>query len=65
VDRRGGETVGNLVFGREARYLPAREIGTVIGDDGMRKPEVTHNVLPEKFDNLLSCDVGRGTASPT
>jgi len=26
----------------------------------MRKPEATHNILPEEFDNLLPYDVGEG-----
>ena len=25
----------------------------------LRKPEVVHDVLPEKFDNFLTCDVGK------
>ena len=28
------------------------------GVDGMRKFEVTHDVLREEFNNLLPCDVG-------
>jgi len=58
-----GDTVGDLVLGTETCYLLACEIGPVVGDDGMKKPEAMHNVLPKKFDNLLPCDVERGTAS--
>ena len=57
MDSRGGETVGDLVLGTEARYSPAREIGSVVGDEAMRKPEAAHDVLSEEFDNLLSCDI--------
>jgi len=50
--------VGDLVL-ETARYLLARKIGPVVGNDGMRKPEATHEVLPEGFDNLLPFDVGK------
>ena len=63
MDSRGVEIMGDLVLETEARYLPTREIGPIVGDDGMRKPEVAHDVLPEEFDNFLPCDIGRGTAS--
>ena len=50
--------MGDLIFGTERHHLPAREVGPVIGDDGMRKPEMTHCVLPREFDNLFFHDAG-------
>ena len=52
----GGEPMGDLVFGTEARHLLARKVGLIVGDDGMRNPEVAHNILLEELDNLLTCD---------
>jgi len=54
----GGESMGYLILRAEARHLPAHKVGPVVRDDGMRQSEVIHNVLPEKFNNLLPCDVG-------
>ena len=39
-------------------YLLA--ISPVVEDNGKRKPEATRDVLPEEFDNLLSCDLREG-----
>jgi len=33
--------VGDLVLGAQARHLPARKVGPVVGDDGMGKSELT------------------------
>jgi len=50
--------VGDLVLGTEVCYLPTREICLAVRDDGMRKLGEANDILPEKFDNLLSCDIG-------
>ena len=50
--------MGDLLLGTEACHLLAREVGPIVGDDGVRKPEVAHDILPEELDNLLPCDVG-------
>ena len=52
------ETVGDLILETEACYLLTHEIGPDVRNDGMRKPEATHDILPEKFNNLMPCDVG-------
>ena len=49
--------MGDLVLRAEARPLPTRKIGPVVGDDGMGKSEATNEVLPEEFANLLPCDI--------
>jgi len=49
--------MGRLVLGAKARHLPTHEVGPVVEDDGMRQFDVTHDVLPEEFSNLLSYDV--------
>ena len=54
---RGGESVGDLIFGTETCHLLAGEFCPVVGDDGMRKPNVTYNVLPEELNYPLSCDI--------
>ena len=33
---KGGESVGDLVFGTEAYHLFAGEVRPIVGDDGMR-----------------------------
>ena len=48
--------MGNLVLGTEARHLLAREVGPIVEDDGMRKPEAAHKICPKELD-LLPCDV--------
>ena len=53
----GGESVGDLIFCTEACYLLADEVYPIIRDDSMREPKATYNVLPKKFDYLLSCDI--------
>ena len=50
--------MSDLVLGTEVCHLLAWEVGPIVGDDGMGKPEVAHNILPEELDNLLLCDVG-------
>jgi len=47
--------VGDFVHGAKVRHMLAQEVGPIIGDDGMRKPEATNNVLPK---DLLSRDLG-------
>ena len=49
--------MGNVVFGAEAGYLLAGEVGSIIRDDGVGNPEVAYYVLPEKLDNLLPADL--------
>ena len=44
--------MSDLVFGAEVRHMLAREVGSLVGDNGMRKPEVTNNVLPKEFHYL-------------
>jgi len=36
-----GESVHDFILGVEARHFSAREVGPVVGDDGMGKSEVT------------------------
>ena len=33
-----------------------REVGSIVGDDGIRKPEATNNILPEELHYMLSHD---------
>ena len=40
--------MGDLVFDSEACHLLASEVRPVVGNDGMREPEVTYNVLIEE-----------------
>ena len=47
------ESVDNFILEAEAQHLPAREVGPVFGDDGMRKSKATYNILPEVLDYLL------------
>jgi len=53
----GGELVCNLALEIESRHLIAHEVGPIIRDDGVRKSKVTHDILPEELNNLLSCDI--------
>jgi len=48
-----GELVNDFIIGAEACHLPAHEVGHVVGDDGMRKSEMTCNILLEELDYLL------------
>ena len=59
----GGESVGDLVLEAEARYLPAREVGPVIGDDDMRKSKA--NTMFCQRNLTICCHVTweRGTPS--
>ena len=41
----GGEPMGDFVFGAKVRYMFAREIGFIVGEDGMRKPEATGRTI--------------------
>ena len=52
------ELIGDPVLGSEARHLLARKVSLIFGDDGIRKPEVAHEILPKKLDNLLPYDIG-------
>jgi len=42
----GGKSIGDLLLGTKVCYFPSREIDLVVGNDGMRKFKVTHDVLP-------------------
>ena len=53
---RGGEQVADLVLRAEVCHMLAREIGSIIGDDGIRKLETTNDVLLKEFHYLLSRD---------
>ena len=50
--------MGVLVLGAKVHHMLAREVGSIVGDDGMRKPEASNDVLPKKFHYLLSCEFG-------
>jgi len=50
--------VNNLVLDTETSYLFVGEICLIIRDDGVRVPKAIYNILPKKFDNLMSCDIG-------
>ena len=52
------KSMGDLVLGTEVRYLPSCKNGPIVGDDGMRKFDIAHDVLPKEFDNLLPRDIG-------
>jgi len=54
----GGELVGDFVLGAEVRHMLACEVGSIVGDDGMRNIEATNNVLPKELHCLLSRDFG-------
>jgi len=53
----GGETVDDLVLGAKVRHMFAREVGFVVGENDMGKPEVTKDVLPKERHYLLSRDL--------
>jgi len=55
--------VNDFILGAEARHLPAREVGPVVGDDGMRKLEATYDILPEELDICCPGTSERETAS--
>ena len=55
---RGGEPVGDFVLETEVRHMLACEVGSIVGDDGMRNIEATNNVLPKELHCLLSRDFG-------
>ena len=50
--------MGDIIFGAEAGYLLADEVGSVIRDDNVENPEAAHYILPEELDNLLIIDLG-------
>jgi len=50
--------VGDVVFGAEASYLLAGEVGSVVGDDSVGNFEAAYYVLPEELNNLLPTDLG-------
>ena len=47
---------GDIVLETETHHLLTRKVGLIAGD-GVRKPEVAHNILQEELDNLLPCDI--------
>ena len=49
--------MGDHVLGTKFCHLLTRQVGPIVGDDGVRKPEATHNIFLEGLDNLLPCDV--------
>jgi len=49
--------MGHLIFDIESGYFLTGEVCPVIKDDSMREAEVTHNVLPQELDHLLSSDI--------
>ena len=53
-----GESTSDLILSAEAGHLPAGKVYLVVGDNGVGKSEATHDVLPKKFNNLLSNDFG-------
>ena len=50
--------MGDLILAAEVRRMLACEVGFIVGDNGMRKPEVINNVLQHEFHYLLSFDFG-------
>ena len=50
--------MGDVIFGTEAGYLLAGEVGSIVGDDSVGNPEAMYYVLPEEFDNMLLADFG-------
>ena len=50
--------MSGVVFGTEAGYLFAGEVGSVVGDDSVVSHVVAYYVLPEELDNLLHADFG-------
>jgi len=53
--------VGEVVLRTEIHYLLVHEISLVVGDDGMRKLKVAHDVLPEDLTICYHVTSGRGT----
>ena len=45
MNSRGGESAGDLVLETEVHHFLAREVGPIVGDDGMRKPKVAHDIF--------------------
>ena len=50
--------MGDLVVRTEACHLFAREVGHIIGDDGVRNPKAAYNIFSEELDNFLPRDFG-------
>jgi len=50
--------MGDIVFGAEAGYLLAGEVGYIVRDDSMGNPEAAYYVLLQELDNLLPVNIG-------
>ena len=49
--------MSDLVPEVEVGHMFACKVGSILEDDGMRKPEATDDILLEEFHHLLSCDL--------
>jgi len=50
--------VGVLILSAEGDHLLAGKVYPIVGDNSVGEAELTHDVLPKEFDNLLSSDFG-------
>ena len=53
-----GELVGNLILNAEAGHFLTDKVCSVVRENDVRESEAIHDVLPNKFDNLLSNNFG-------
>ena len=47
----------DIIFGAEAGYLFAGEVGSIVGYDSVGNPEAAYYILQKKLDNLLPADL--------
>ena len=57
--------MGDFVLGTESSHLSTGEVHSVVRYDGVRKVEVTYEVLPHELDFLLPCDFGEAQLRST
>ena len=57
--------MGGLVFDTKPCHLFVGKVRPVIGDDVMKEPKATCDVLSEEFDYLLFRDIGEAPLPPT
>ena len=51
-----GESMGYLILNAEAGHLLAGKVCPVVRDNGVGGSDMTRDVFPKNFDNLLSSD---------
>jgi len=56
-----GEPTGDLILRAEVVHLLAGKLCPIIGDNGLRESEATHDVLSKKLDTQLTSDFGEAS----